>query len=121
MLSQSCNSNACSVFPVRDYSSIEKSSFYVSTSDDYNVPTENDYEEFSRGVNILQDLTDNGVISEEEENRRKILLEEYLKYQRGDNALARLSPSLFCSYLFKHFRRLWDCCIGLAYYTDTDD
>ena len=121
MLSQSCNSNACSVFPVRDYSSIEKSSFYVSTSDDYNVPTENDYEEFSRGVNILQDLTDYGVICEEEENRRKILLEEYLKYRRGDNALARLSPSLFCSYLFKHFRRLWDFFIGLAYYTDTDD
>lgn len=122
MLSESCRINRCSVFPRRDYSSVTKSHFYVSTNDDYNVATEDDFEEFTRGINILQELADNGIISGEEETRRTIFLQQYLDYQKGFDATAlSFSPRRFCSLCLAFLHAWWDYCASFAYYTDVED
>jgi hypothetical protein len=122
MVSEACSTNRCSVFPVRDYASVNKSHFYVSTNDDYNMATECDFEEFTRGINILQELADNGIISGEEETRRKVFLKQYMDYQKGFEATAlSFSPRRFCSLCLAFLHALRDYCAGFAYYTDAED
>ena len=122
MISKSCNTNGCNIFPKRDGSAIDKSHFYLSTDGDCNEPTENDFEEFTRGVNILQELADNGIISGDEETRRKGFLKHYVDYNRGSEDLSlTFSQFRICNFLLVCFHRAREYCLGFAYYTDTDD
>ena len=94
-----------------------KSKFYISNNEDYNT----DFVDFKRGVIILEELVEVGIISGEEENRRKLLLNEYLKYQRSDSDLVH---GLSCYRVFisciRYLHHCWDNCLRWVYYTETD-
>jgi hypothetical protein len=122
MISKSCNNDRCNIFPKREDSAITKSHFYLSTDGDCDAPTENDFEEFTRGVNILQELADNGIISSDEETRRKSYLKHYVDYNRGPEEMTlQFSQFRICSFLLLCFHRAREYCLSFAYYTDTDD
>ena len=95
---------------------LQKSEFSVGLKEEYN----NDFVEFSRGVDVLSELTENGLITEEEEARRIFLLENYLNYQRRSNLLREISCSHICCICAESLHHWWDYCIRWVYYTDTD-
>mmetsp|Transcript_8685 Transcript_8685/g.8621 ORF Transcript_8685/g.8621 Transcript_8685/m.8621 type:complete len:115 (+) Transcript_8685:189-533(+) len=97
----------------------------VTYENDIYLTVDDDFEDFDRGVNILQELTENGIISEEEEKRRRELLRKYLDYQHALEYSTKVSTvskkitfrwqnCLSCAHkAFEH-------CMGYVYYTDTD-
>lgn len=96
---------------------VRKYGFQVSNNDDYNT----DVVEFRRGVDILGELAENGIITEEEENRRRILLKQYLDYQRNDrDELSDLYCCRVGQICFAYVHRCWDRALQFAYYTETD-
>ena len=104
-------------FMSRDSDSLNKSKFYISNNEDYNT----DIVEFKRAVNILEELVEVGIISEEEETRRKLLLNEYLRYQRSDvDSIQDISCYQVCVTCIRHFHHCWDNCLRWVYYTETD-
>jgi hypothetical protein len=102
-------------------SSIVKRNFSVTAEDgDDIVDNDSDFEEFDIGVNILEELTENGIITEEEEKRRKLFLQQYLEYQQGVDETKMLPLKLFFSTILSYLHKWWGYCMRWAYYTETD-
>ena len=71
---------ACSSSDSSDRSNagpIDRANFYVTTEDEYVAVVGNELDDFNKGVNILEELSENGIISEEEESRRVQYLKQY--------------------------------------------
>jgi hypothetical protein len=107
----------------------KKRNFNVSYEDDIYLTVDDDFEDFDKGVIILAELTENGIISEEEEQRRKELLSKYLDYQHAlensvkdsTNVGFRWHNCLSCAHkLFERAHKLFERCMEFVYYTDTD-
>lgn len=94
----------------------KKSEFSITLNEEY----VDDFVEFRRGVDVLEELTENGFISEEEEDRRILLLENYLRYQTRTTLLREMSCSRICTKVVRILHLCWDYCLRWAYYTETD-
>jgi hypothetical protein len=97
----------------------------VTYENDIYLTVDDDFEDFDRGVNILQELTENGIISEEEEKRRRELLRMYLDYQHALEYSTKVSTvskkiTFRCQNCLSCAHKAFEHCMGYVYYTDTD-
>ena len=94
-----------------------KYGFYLTNNEDYDT----DVVEYRRGVGVLDELAENGIITEEEQGRRKQLLEQYLDYQQNDSELTGLCCSGLCFLGLSYMNLCWVNALRFVYYTEAED